>query len=240
MDKTDKVALPRHTSKQFDADLEDVREQVLGMGGLVEQQIAEATRALLDGDSVLGEKVIRNDTRVNHMEVAIDEECTRILARRAPQAGDLRLIVAIVNTITDLERIGDEAEKIARMATQLASFDRPKIVFHHIETLSRHVRAMVRDALDAFARLDPQAALQVSAADDDVDREYEGILRQGITFMMEDPRTIRTVFDALWAVKALERIGDHATNIGEYVVYFVEGKNVRHLGLDEVEQELQK
>lgn len=238
MDDTDKVGLEKHTSRQFDTDLENVREQVLGMGGLVEQQIAEAVHALIEGDSVRGEEVMRNDTRVNRMEVVIDEECTRILARRAPQAGDLRLIIAIAKTITDLERIGDEAEKIARMATQLASFDRPKDVFRHIEALSRHVRQMLRDALDAFARLDSQAAVEVSVADDAVDREYEGILRQGITFMMEDPRTIKRVFDTLWAVKALERIGDHSTNIAEYVVYLVEGKDVRHLGIDEVEQEL--
>lgn len=238
MDNTDKVGLEKHTSRQFDVDLEDVREQVLAMGGLVEQQITQAVRALVEGDSSLGDEIEHKDTRVNRMEVNIDEECTRILARRAPQAGDLRLVIAVVKTITDLERIGDEAEKIARMAAQLASFDRPKSVFRHIESLSQDVREMLRDALDAFARLDSQAALQVSFADADVDREYEGILRQGITFMMEDPRDIRHVFDTLWAVKALERIGDHATNIGEYVVYFVEGKDVRHLGPDEVEQEL--
>lgn len=238
MEDTDKVGLEKHTSRQFDHDLEDVREQVLSMGGLVEQQIVEAVRALLEGDSELGEQVMHKDTRVNRMQVDIDEECTRILAIRAPQAGDLRLILAIAKTITDLERIGDEAEKIARMATQLATYDRPDGVFRHIDTLSRYVRQMLRDVLDAFARLDSQAALQVARADDDVDRTYEGIVREGITFMMEDPRTIRRVFDTMWAVKALERIGDHATNIGEYVVYFVEGKDVRHLGLEAIEEEL--
>lgn len=238
MENTDTVGLEKHTSQQFDVDLEHIRERVLSMGGLVEQQIAEAVRALVQGDSALGQEVEHNDTKVNRMEVDIDDECTRILARRAPQAGDLRFIVAVVKTITDLERIGDEAEKIARMATQLASFDRPRSMFRLIEALSQHVREMLRDALDAFARLNSQAALEVARADADVDREYEGILRQGITYMMEDPRTIQHVFDTLWAVKALERIGDHATNIGEYVVYFVEGKDVRHLGLDEVEQQL--
>src|SRR5699024_10688919 len=131
--------------------------------------------------------------------VEIDEECTLILARRAPQAGDLRVILAIAKTITDVERIGDEAAKIGRMATQLASHDRPKGVFRHITPLSRHVREMLRDVLDAFARLDSEAALQVIRADAEVDREYEGILREGMTFMMEDPRTIRRVFDTLWA-----------------------------------------
>lgn len=238
MNKTEKVRLDRHTSRQFDADLEDVRERVLSMGGLVEQQIVDAVRALVEGDSELGETIIRNDARVNRMQVEVDEECTRILARRAPQAGDLRLILAITKTVTDLERIGDEAEKIARMGAQLASHDRPTGVFRHIESLSRHVREMVRDVLDAFARLDSQTALQVIQADVAVDREYEGIIREGMTFMMEDPRQIRNVFDTVWAVKALERIGDHATNIGENVVYFVEGKDVRHMAPDEMEQEI--
>ena len=238
MDTIEKVGLEKHTSRQFDADLEAVRERVLGMGGLVEQQITEAVRALVEGDSELGEAVVHNDGRVNRMQVEVDEECTRILARRAPQAGDLRLILAITKTVTDLERIGDEAEKIARMATQLASHDRPAGVFRHIESLSRHVREMVRDVLDAFARLDSQTALQVIQADSAVDREYEGLIREGMTFMMEDPRMIRSVFNTLWAVKALERIGDHATNVGENVVYFVDGKDVRHLAPDEMEQEI--
>lgn len=234
----DKVGLEKHTSKQFDADLEDVRELVLSMGGLVEQQIADAVRALIVGEGDLGEEVVRGDTQVNRMEVEIDEECTRILARRAPQAGDLRLVMAVVKTITDLERIGDEAEKIGRMATQLATYNRPKTAFRQIETLGRHVREMLRDALDAFARLDSEAALRVAQEDEDVDREYEGIVRQCMTYMMEDPRTIRHMLDVLWAVKALERIGDHSTNISEYVVYFVEGKDVRHIGLEAMEREI--
>jgi len=234
----EKVGLERHTSKQFDADLEDVRELVLAMGGLVEQQIADAVRSLITGEGGLGEEVVRGDREVNRMELEIDEQCTRILARRAPQAGDLRLIIAVAKTITDLERIGDEAEKIGRMATQLASYDRPKSAFRQIEMLGRHVREMLRDALDAFARLDSEAAVRVSQADAEVDREYEGVVRQCITYMMEDPRTIRHMLDVLWAVKALERIGDHATNIGEYVVYFVEGKDVRHIGLEAMEKEV--
>jgi len=234
----EKVGLERHTSKQFDADLEDVRELVLAMGGLVEQQIADAVRSLITGEGGLGEEVVRGDREVNRMELEIDEQCTRILARRAPQAGDLRLIIAVAKTITDLERIGDEAEKIGRMATQLASYDRPKSAFRQIEMLGRHVREMLRDALDAFARLDSEAAVRVSQADTEVDREYEGVVRQCITYMMEDPRTIRHMLDVLWAVKALERIGDHATNIGEYVVYFVEGKDVRHIGLEAMEKEV--
>ncbi|KEZ78903.1 phosphate transporter regulatory protein PhoU [Salinisphaera hydrothermalis C41B8] len=234
----DKVGIEKHTSKQFDVELEDVRERVLTMGGLVEQQIANGVKALVDGDGGLGEEVSRSDYKINAMEVAIDEECTKILARRQPQAGDLRLVLAIAKTITDLERIGDEAEKIGRMAMQLAGQERPTSAFRQIEALGRHVRQMVRDALDAFARMDTETALAVAQHDSEVDREYEGVMRQCITFMMEDPRTIRHMLDVMWAVKALERIGDHSTNIGEYVVYFVGGRDVRHVGMEELEREV--
>jgi phosphate transport system protein len=236
----DKVGLEKHTSKQFDIELEDIREQVLNMGGLVEQQIADAVRALTEGDGALGEEVARADYKVNRMEVDVDEHITRILARRHPQAGDLRLVMAITKTITDLERIGDEAEKVGRMAANLASKEKPSSVFRQIETLGRHVRQMVRDALDAFARMDPSAAVHVAQADREVDREFEGVMRQCITYMMEDPRTIRQHIDLVWAVKALERIGDHATNIGEYIVYFVEGKDVRHISIEDMERELRE
>lgn len=232
----DKVGIEKHTSKQFDVELEDVRERVLTMGGLVEQQIVNGVRALVDGDGALGEEVARSDYKINAMEVEIDEDCTKILARRQPQAGDLRLVLAIAKTITDLERIGDEAEKIGRMAVQLAGQDRPTSAFRQIDALGRHVRQMVRDALDAFARMDPETALKVAHSDAEVDREYEGAMRQCITFMMEDPRTIRHMLDVMWAVKALERIGDHSTNIGEYVVYLVGGKDVRHIGVEEMEK----
>lgn len=228
----DKVGIEKHTSKQFDVELEDIRERVLTMGGQVELQIGHGVKALVEGDSALGEQVARADYKINAMEVSIDEECTRILARRQPQAGDLRLVLAIAKTITDLERIGDEAEKIGRMAVQLAGQDRPSSAFRQIEVLGRHVRQMIRDALDAFARMDSDTALKVAQADAEVDSEYEGVMRQCITFMMEDPRTIRHTLDVMWAVKALERIGDHSTNIGEYVVYLVGGKDVRHIGVE--------
>jgi len=234
----EKVGIEKHTSRQFDADLEDVREQVLTMGGLVEQQIADAVRALVEGDGGLGEEVARSDYKVNRMEVEIDEQCTRILARRQPQASDLRLVLAIAKTITDLERIGDEAEKIGRFAAHLAAHDRPRSAFRQIDVLGRQVREMVRNALDAFARMDTDAAVDLASSDITVDREYEGVVRQCVTFMMEDPRTIRHMLDVMWSVKALERIGDHATNIGEYVVYFVHGKDVRHVSVEDMEREL--
>jgi phosphate transport system protein len=242
MDKQDpdRFRLGRHTSTQFDADLEDVRERVLAMGDLVEAQIAEGVRALVAGDGELGERVARGDYKVNAAEVAIDEHCTLILARRQPQASDLRLILAIAKTITDLERIGDEAEKIGRMAVALAIEERSANAFRQVDRLGRHVRQMVRDALDAFARMDAEAAVRVAQADVEVDREFEGAMRQCITFMKEDPRTIRCMMDILWAIKALERIGDHATNIGEYVVYLVGGKNVRHVSVEALEEEVAK
>lgn len=228
----------QHISSQFNAELEDVRQRVLAMGGLVEQQIVEATRALTEGDTALAELVARSDYKVNQFEVLIDEECNRILARRQPTASDLRLIVAAIKTITDLERIGDEAEKIARMAKDLASQERNSSAIIEVSHLSRHVSQMVRDALDSFARLDADAALAVAREDANVDREYEALMRQCMTFMMEDPRTIRRVMDIIWSVRALERIGDHAKNIAEYVIYLVMGKDVRHVSIEDMEREV--
>jgi phosphate transport system protein len=228
----------QHISSQFNAELEDIRQRVLAMGGLVEQQIVDSTRALVEGDGALGQQIRRNDFKVNQMEVMIDEECSRVLARRQPTAGDLRLIVAVIKTITDLERIGDEAEKIAIMAADLAMQERSPSALVEVAHMSRHVQQMVRDALDAFARMDAEAALAVAREDQNVDREYEALMRQCITFMMEDPRSIRRVMDLIWSVRALERIGDHAKNIAEYTIYLVKGKDVRHVSLEDMEKEV--
>jgi phosphate transport system protein len=227
-----------HISRQFSAELEDIRSRVLQMGGLVEQQIEHALEALIKGSTAEGEAVIMNDTQVNKMEVTIDEECNQIIARRQPAASDLRLVVAVIKTITDLERIGDEAEKIARMAVRLAGEERPKNNYAEIQALGVHVRQMMHDALDAFARLDIEAALRVAREDRKVDQKYEGTMRQLITYMMEDPRTISRVMNVIWAARALERIGDHARNICEYIIYLVKGKDVRHTSLDQVEKEI--
>jgi len=224
-----------HISRRFNEDLEALRSKVMQMGGVVEDQLSKGVQALIDGDSAMGEEVAHGDHRVNKMEVAIDEECNRILATRAPAAFDLRLIVAIIKTITDLERIGDEAEKIGYIASRLASMERPADRYREIKHVGRQAHQQLRDALDAFARLDAQAALQICRADKLIDEEYDSIQRQCITFMMEDPRTIRRALDVLWVARSLERIGDHAKNICEYVVYMVHGKDIRHIHLDDVE-----
>ncbi len=230
--------LSHHIHSRYNADLEGVRTAVLQMGGLVEQQLQNGVKALVDGDSRLGEEVARLDHKVNAMEVSIDDDCSRILATRAPTASDLRLIVAVIKTITDLERIGDETEKLGHTAARLASLDRTVDRYRELKHIGGLVAEMVRGALDAFARLDTEAALTVARKDRLVDEEYEAIQRQCITFMMEDPRTIRRALDVLWVARALERIGDHAKNICEYVIYMVLGKDVRHLSIEDVEQQI--
>ena len=230
--------LSHHILSRYNADLEGVRTAVLQMGGLVEQQLTDGIKAVIAGDSRLGEEVARLDHRVNAMEVAIDDDCNRILATRGPTASDLRLIVAVIKTITDLERIGDEAEKLGHTAARLAGVERSADRYRELKHIGDHVTEMVHGALDAFARLDTDAALHVARSDRVVDEEYEAIQRQCITFMMEDPRTIRRALDVLWVARALERIGDHAKNICEYVVYMVLGKDIRHLSLEDVEKQL--
>lgn len=228
-----------HIFKQFDAELEQVRSRVLQMGGLVEEQITRAIEALTTGNLELADEVITNDHRVNALEVVIDSECTQIIARRQPTAGDLRLIMTVERAITDLERIGDKAEKIARMAKKIYGPDRissPR--FTEIKHMSEMVLEMLRTSLDAFARLDISAATQLKRQDVQVDEEFDAVLRHLITFMMEDPRMISIAIDILFAAKAVERIGDHAKNIAGYVVYMAKGKDVRHASMEEMEREI--
>lgn len=228
-----------HTSKQFDAELEAVRAKVLQMGGLVESQIRLAIEALVNGDVSQMNRVINNDHRVNAMEVEIDEICNQIIALRQPAAGDLRMVMTVIKTITDLERIGDEAEKIARMGKLLSQ--RKSLVlpsFTEIRHAAELALDMLRKSLDAFARLDLAYAAQVVRQDQMVDEEFRSIMRYLITFMMEDPRTISTALEILFVAKAIERIGDHAKNMSEYVVYMVKGKDVRHVTVEEIEREV--
>jgi phosphate transport system protein len=227
--------LTHHTSRRFNEELERLRSRVLAMGGLVEEQLQRSLTALVDGNSQLGEIVVSEDRNVDAMELTIDEECSRILATRAPTAGDLRVIVATIKIITDLERIGDECEKIALAATRLAVAERPSDHYREVRHLGRAVQDLVHDTLDAFARMDAGRALNVARRDRVIDEEYEAIHRQCITFMMEDARQIRRTLDVMWVVRALERIGDHAKNICEYVIYMVHGKDVRHTPLENVE-----
>ena len=231
--------MSEHTSKQFDTELETVRTRVLQMGGLVEEQIQRAIDALSSGNMEEIERVKQNDHRVNAMEVELDEACSHIIARRQPAAGDLRLIIAVVKTITDLERIGDEAAKIARMTQLIYETERPAVPrTAEVRIMAEIALGMLRNALDAFARLDLAIAAKVVRQDEQVDGAFRGILRQLITFMMEDPRTISNSIDILFIAKAIERIGDHAKNMSEYVVYMVKGKDVRHTGVEGFEREV--
>ncbi len=231
--------MPEHISKQFDQELEAVRARVLQMGGLVEEQIINAIEALSTGDVVLASTVMANDHRVNALEVALDEECSMIIARRQPTARDLRMLLTVIKTITDLERIGDEASKVARMAKLIYETDRivsPR--FTEIKHMSTIVLDMLRKALDGFARLEASNAMQIARLDDSVDEEYRMVLRHLVTYMMEDPRTISMFIEIIFAAKAIERMGDHAKNMSEYVVYMVKGKDVRHTSVEEMEKEV--
>jgi phosphate transport system protein len=227
-----------HISRRFNAELEHLRSEVLRMGGLVEQHLDSAVEAIISGDSELGLQVSGNDFKINRLEVSIDEECSKLLATRTPAAADLRLIVTVIKIITDLERVGDEASKIGYLASNLAEHRELHASYGELKALGEHVQAMLHDALDAFSRMDVDDALAVIEEDKLVDEEYDQITRQCIALMMEDPRTIRRFMDVSWAARALERVGDHAKNIGEYVVYLVHGRDIRHTEREVVRQKL--
>ena len=230
-----------HLSKQFEADLDTTRTRVLQMGGLVEAQILSAIQAFTTGDGALIDEVIQNDARVNGYEVAIDGACNHIVVKRQPAASDLRLIMAISKIVTDLERIGDEAKKIARMSKRIHEQSG-----HHAQRFPaiRHAAQiavkLLRQALDAFARLDVASAAEVLKEDHELDDEFRGVLRQLITHMMEDPRTISVSLETIWVAKGIERIGDHAKNVAEQVIYIVKGTDVRHTSFADVEREIAK
>jgi phosphate transport system protein len=229
----------QHISPKFNEEMEKLRNNVMKMGGFVEQQIRRATNALRKLDINEADTVIQNDEYINALEVSIDEECTRILIRRQLAASDLRMVVTVIRTITDLERIGDEAERIARMAIHIYEQDG---VFHNhyvgITHLAEHVIGMVHNALDAFARLDTQAAIDVVRNDEKADHEYQSIMHQMHTCMMGDPESISESLDIMQAARSLERIGDHAMNVGEYVIYLVLGKDIRHISVNDANRDL--
>mgnify|MGYP001814282136 FL=1 len=224
----------QHISAQYNAELEAVKNHLLEMGGMVEEQLNQAMDCLLNRDSGSAEAIIEADKNINRMEVEIDEECSRILARRQPAASDLRLVLAISKVTTDLERVGDEATKIARLAIKLTEEVSSPSSFIEIRHLAGHVVQMLRDSLDAFARLDVERAVNVVVTDRSADAEYASGIRSLVTFMMEDPRNIGPVLNEIWALRGLERVGDHAANIAEQVIYLVRGLDVRHVGLEEL------
>ncbi|PMH37576.1 phosphate transport system regulatory protein PhoU [Vibrio sp. 10N.286.49.B3] len=227
----------RHISGQFNVELEAIRTHVLTMGGLVEQQLSFAMHALHKDDIDLARKVVRDDHKVNAMDASIDEACTRIIAKRQPTAKDLRLIMAIIKTISDLERIGDVATSIARVAIEMpSSQDQPYHV--SLEPLCRQAISMLHQVLDAFARMDVELAVQVYKLDDKLDAEYKAVINQLTAHMMESPAQIPNLLQVMWSARAIERVGDRCQNICEYIIYFVKGKDVRHLGEQSIEDAL--
>jgi phosphate transport system protein len=227
-----------HISRRFNAELEHLRSEVLRMGGLVEQHLDTAVEAIIAGDSDMGLGVSNDDYKINKLEVTIDEECRKLLATRMPAAADLRLIVTVIKIITDLERVGDEAARIGYLASHLATEREHHAAYSELKALGEHVQEMLHDALDAFSRMDVDDALAVIEEDKLVDEEYDQITRQCISLMMEDARTIRRFMDVTWVARALERIGDHAKNISEYVIYLVHGLDIRHTERDQVLQKV--
>ncbi len=219
-----------HSSKQYDMDLEAIRSKVLLMGGLVESQFNDAISCFRTGNIEQAERVIKSDEDVNRLEVTLDDTCSHLIVKRQPAANDLRTVMATLKVITDLERVGDEATKIAWIAKNLHERGTGGVLNHYesVRVLAARAADLLHDALDAFARLDEKQAARIISQDDEVDHEFRAIMRTMITFMMEDPRTISVALDTLWVAKAIERIGDHAKNIAEYVIYVVEGKDIRH------------
>ena len=221
--------MTEHSSRQYELDLEAIRSRVLQMGGLVEKQFFDAMNCFRTLNLAEAERIIAADLEVNQMEVALDDACTHLIVKRQPAANDLRTVMATIKVITDLERIGDEATKIAQAAQRMQQRGLVPIAHEEIvRVMAASAGKQLHDALDAFARLDAKQATRLIVADEEIDHEYRSVMRTSVTFMMEDPRTISASLDTVWVAKAIERIGDHAKNISEYVVYIVEGKDIRH------------
>jgi phosphate transport system protein len=234
----DNSKIRQHISGQFNKELEDIRNRVLTMGGLVEAQLESAVKAFMGSDLELADLVIKQDNQVDAMEMLIDQECMQILALRQPAAFDLRLIITVIKVINELERVGDLAEKIAQMALRLADVDGKIDQYYELQHMADLVKEMLHGALDGFARLSIEKVTTITRGDDNVDREYASIIRQLITRMMEDPRNITRTLDVLWTARSLERIGDHSVNICEYLIYMVKGLDVRHISQEELERKV--
>ena len=250
---TTKLHLDKHISRRFNQELEQVRTLVINMGLLVEEQVNDGLSAVLNADEKLAKKVIKRDKEVNTMELEIDEYCTQILARRQPAASDLRLLVSVIKSITDLERMGDEAVKFGKNAIKLAKYSvvkdgiienditetegaRPLVELKH---LGKHVSETLNKALKAYAQMDVEAALEIIRNDNIVDEEFDNISRLLVTKMIENPREIKNALRVTWCARALERIGDHTTNLCEYIVYLVEGKDVRHATIEQIKAKME-
>ena len=236
----DNTNIGHHISGQFNKELEDIRNHVLTMGGMVEEQIELAIKAFTTTDLELAERVIKQDNQIDALEIALDRECMQILALRQPTAFDLRLLLTVLKIINELERVGDLAEHIAKMAIYLSDMEGNKNdhPYYEIQHMADLVKSMLHDALDAFARMTIEQVPAITGKDENVDREYASILRQQITYMMEDPRNITRTLNVLWTVRSLERIGDHACNICEHLVYMIKGEDVRHISHAELERKL--
>jgi len=231
--------LGEHISRRFNEELEDVRSKVLHMGGVVETQLANALRVMVSDETALAKEVINADHIVNTLEVEIDEECTRIVALRQPAATDLRLIMTVTKTINDLERMGDESKRIAKMSRKEMDGALDDVLRADMEYLGEMVRSMLRQVLDAFARTDVDTAVLVVKADKKVDKKYKKILKQLIKQMSNDPAVIPSVMNIIWAVRSLERLADRCQNIAEHIIYMVLGMDVRHIKLDDVLAEIE-
>ncbi len=234
----DEIKVGGHISRQFDQELEEIRSRVLTMGGLVEAQLDKTLEALQDGDSEVIVDVAQLDQKVNKLEMQIDEECTQILARRQPAAGDLRLIIATSKSVRDLERIGDEAERVANMVRHALDNDASLKAFKGLLSLGEHVKGLLNSTLNTYARMESRSAVQNIRLDQAIDEEYSRVVVRLVNFMKKDPDNIADALDVMWAARSLERIGDHCINICENVIYLVEGQDVRHLKVEDLTEQL--
>lgn len=235
----DDLMVGGHISRQFDQELDEIRSRVLKMGGLVEAQLDKTLEALKDGNTEAITDVEKLDSKVNKLEMQIDEECTQILAKRQPAAGDLRLIIATTKSVRDLERIGDEAERVANMVSHALNNDASKKAFKGLLSLGEHVKELLHATLDTYARMETRSAVKNIRLDMNIDEEYARVIVRLVNYMKKDPDHISDALDVMWAARSLERIGDHCINICENVIYLVEGEDVRHSTLDNIKEKLQ-